>query len=144
VNCLNQIIIFRLSLAVGKHPIYGRMMPWFINENNGCYRYGSPYPAKKRLQVIVTYLETQYIAITSRICCVSYNCVSKYVRLFEQRATVSPLVSNNTRPKKMLWWMEAYLEALVIIYPTLYFRELKQLLADDFIWHRLMFLLSQP
>ena len=108
------------------------MMSWFINENGGCYRYGSAYSMQKRLQVIVTFVETQSISKTARICCLSYNCVSKYVRLFEERATLSPLLSSNTRPKKIHWWMEAYLEALVRIYPTLYFRELKQFLADDF------------
>ena len=53
---------------------------------------------------------------------VSYNCVDKYVRLFQHRATLSPLVSDNARPKKIPWWMEAYVEALVRIYPSFYLR----------------------
>ena len=75
---------------------------------------------------------TLSIAETSRACLVSYNCVDKYVRLFQHRATLSPLVSDNVRPKKIPWWMEAYLEALVRIYPSLYLRELQYLLANDF------------
>ena len=82
----------------------------------------------RALQVIVTYLVTLSIAEASRACLVSYNCVDKYVRLFQHRATLSPLVSDNARPKKIPWWMEAYLEALVRIYPSLYLRELQHLL----------------
>ena len=32
----------------------------------------------------------------------------------------------------MTWWKAAYLEALVRMYPTLYLRELQQILASDF------------
>ena len=45
------------------------------------------YPSQKRLQVIVTYLNTLSVANTSRICRVSYNCVDKYIRFFQQKAT---------------------------------------------------------
>ena len=107
-------------------------MPWNVNQKNGLYRYGCSYPMQKTLQVIVTYLITLSIAETSRTCLVPYNCVEKYFRLFQHRATLSPLVSDNARPKKILWWMEAYLEALVRIYPSLYLRELQHLLANDF------------
>ena len=101
-------------------------MSWRINQNHGCYRFGSSYPTQKRLQIIVTFLETLSIANTSRICRVSYNCVDQYVRLFQQR------VCNNVRPRQMTWWKAAYLEALVRMYPTLYLRELQQILAGDF------------
>ena len=107
-------------------------MSWNVNQHNGFYHYGCAYPMQKRLQVVVTYLATLSIADTSRICCVSYYCVDKYIRLFQQRGTLSPLVSHNARPKKIAWWMEAYLEALVRINPTLNLPELQQLLADDF------------
>ena len=69
-------------------------MSWRINQNHGCYRFGSSYPTQKRLQIIVTFLETLSIANTSRICRVSYNCVDQYVRLFQQRATLMPSVCN--------------------------------------------------
>ena len=36
------------------------------------------------------------------------------------------------RPRKIVWWMEAYLEALVRFYPTIYLRELQEILANDF------------
>ena len=107
-------------------------MSWRINQNHGCYRFGSSYPTQKRLQIIVTFLETLSIANTSRICRVSYNCVDQYVRLFQQRATLIPSVCNNVRPRQMTWWKAAYLEALVRMYPTLYLRELQQILASDF------------
>ena len=107
-------------------------MPWHINQKAGCYRYGQSYPSQKRLQVIVTSLNTLSIANTSRICRVSYNCVDKYIRFFQQKATLTPAISDNARPKKMEWWKEAYLEALVRIYPTIYLRELQALLAGDF------------
>ena len=107
-------------------------MLWRINQNHGCYRFGSSYPTQKRLQIIVTFLETLSIANTSRIRRVSYNCVDQYVRLFQQRATLIPSVCNNVRPRQMTWWKAAFLEALVRMYPTLYLRELQQILASDF------------
>ena len=107
-------------------------MPWSLNTHFGCYRYGQSYPLQKRLQVIVTYLNTLSTADTARICKVSYNCVDKYIRLFQEKAILTPSVTENTRPKKMEWWMEAYLEALVRLYPTIYLRELQAMLTDDF------------
>ena len=89
-------------------------------------------PTQKRLQIIVTYLETLSIANTSRICKVSYNCVDQYVRLFQEKATLTPSLCNDVNPRQMTWWKAAYLEALVRMYPTLYLRELQQILASDF------------
>ena len=83
------------------------------------HRVSAPYRS-----LLHTWLPFQ-IAEASRACLVSYNCVDKYVRLFQHRATLSPLVSDNARPKKIPWWMEAYLEALVRIYPSLYLLELQ-------------------
>lgn len=54
------------------------------------------------------------------------------MELFQQKATLSQIVSNNMRPRKIVWWMEAYLEALVRFYPTIYLRELQEILANDF------------
>jgi len=88
-------------------------MPWHINKKAGCYRYAQSYSSQRRLQVIVTYLNTLSIANTSKICRVSYNCVDKYIRFFQQKATLTPAISDNARPTKMEWWKEAYLEALV-------------------------------
>ena len=62
----------------------------------------------------------------------TYNCVDKYIRFFQQKATLTPAIRDNASPKKMEWWKEAYLEALVRIYPTIYLRELQALLAGDF------------
>ena len=88
---------------------------------------------QKRVQVIATYLATLSTAITAEICQVSYNCVTKYVELFQQKATLSQTVSNNMRqPRKIVWWMEAYVEALTRFYPTIYLRELQEILANDF------------
>jgi hypothetical protein len=88
---------------------------------------------KKTDQIIVTFLETLIIAKTSRISQVSYNCVDQYVRLFQQRATLAPLVCNNdVRPKQMTWWKAVYLEALVRMYPSRYLLELQQILTSDF------------
>ena len=86
---------------------------------------------QKRVQVIATYLGTLSTAITAEMCQVSYNCVTKYVELFQQKATLSQIVTNNMRPRKMVWWIEAYLEALVRFYPTIYLRELQEILAND-------------
>lgn len=107
-------------------------MPWNINQKGGCYRYGCSYPLQKRVHIIVTYLTSLSIAVTARICQVTYNCVEKYVNNFQQKATLMSANNNSGRPKKIEWWVEAYLEALVRIYPTIYLRELQQLLADDF------------
>ena len=63
--------------------------------------------------LLYTYLATLSTAITAEICQVSYNCVTRYVELFQQKATLSQIVSNNMRPRKIVWWMEAYLEALL-------------------------------
>lgn len=107
-------------------------MSWFLNQKAGCFYYGKSYPAQKRLQVIVTYLNTLSTARTARLCRVSYNCVDKYVRFFQQRASLKSAVYTNARPKKVEWWMAAYLEALVRMYPTMYLRELQETLANDF------------
>ena len=107
-------------------------MPWHFNRKGGCYHYGHSYPMQKRVQVIATYLATLSTAITAEICQVSYDCVTKYVDLFQQKATLSQIVSNNIRPRKIVWWMEAYLEALVRFYPTIFLRELQEILANDF------------
>ena len=107
-------------------------MPWHFNRQDGCYHYGHSYPMQKRVQVIATYLATLSTAITTEICQVSYNCVTKYVELFQQKATLSQIVSSNMHPRKIVWWMEAYFEALVRFYPTIYLRELQEILANDF------------
>ena len=70
-------------------------MPWHFNRKGGCYHHGHSYLMQKRVQVIVTYLATLSTAITTEICQVSYNCVTKYVELFQQKATLSQIVSNN-------------------------------------------------
>ena len=62
----------------------------------------------------------------------TYNCVDKYIRFSQQKATLTPAISDNARSKILEWWKEAYLEALVRIYPTIYLRELQALLAGDF------------
>ena len=98
------------------------MPQWHFNRKGGCYHYGHSYPMQKRVQVIVT----------AEICQVSYNCITKYVELFQQKATLSQIVSNNMRPRKIVWWMEACLEALVRFYPTIYLPELQEILANDF------------
>ena len=107
-------------------------MPWHFNCKDCCYHYGHSYPMQKRVQVIATYLATLSTTITAEICQVSYNCVTKYVDLFQQKATLNQIVSNNMRPRKIVWWMEAYLEALVRFYPTIYLRELQEILPNDF------------
>ena len=73
-------------------------MPWHFNRKGGYYYYGHSYPMQMRVQLITTYLATLSTAITE-ICQVSYNCVTKYVELFQQKATLSPIVSNNMRPR---------------------------------------------
>ena len=54
------------------------------------------------------------------------------MELFQQKATLSQIVSNNMRPRKIVCWMEAYLEAVVRFYSTIYYRELQEILANDF------------
>ena len=98
-------------------------MPGDFYRQGGCYHYEHSYPMQKRAQVIATYLATLSTAVTAEICQVSYNCVTKYVELFQQKATLSQIVSKNMRPRKIVWWMEAYLEALLRFYPTIYLRE---------------------
>lgn len=51
------------------------------------YHYGHSYPMQKRFHIIATYLATKCTAITTEIWQVSYNCVTKYVELFQQEAT---------------------------------------------------------
>lgn len=78
------------------------------------------------------YLATLSTAVTTKIWQVPYNCVTKYVELFQQNATLSQIVSNNMRPRKIVWWIEAYLEALLRFYPTIYLWELQEILANNF------------
>ena len=55
---------------------------------------------QKTVQVIATYLATLSTAITAEICQVSYNCVTKYVELFQQKATLSQIFSKQYASKK--------------------------------------------
>lgn len=50
---------------------------------------------QKRVQVIATDPATLSTPITAEICQVSYNCVTKYVELFQQNATLRQIVRNN-------------------------------------------------
>ena len=77
-------------------------------------------------------MNTQSIAVTARRCKVSYNCVSNLVELFQQKATLTAQTAGNTRPKSIPVFLEMYIQAIVIIYPTMYIREIQQMVADDF------------
>ena len=133
---LNPIeMVFAQAKAIAHHT------PGFV-EN----LYAVAYKSKNRLlqiwsKLLVTKTASGYCHLfeyiiyckhTSRICSVSYNCVDKYIRFFQQKATLTPAISDNASPKKMEWWKEAYLEALVRIYPTIYLHEVPSLLAGDF------------
>ena len=107
-------------------------MPWLTNHRGGIYQYGAAYPLKKRIEIILTYISLGSCAATAAAEKVSYNCVSKLVDQFVQNAQLMPQFDNNSRPKSIPVWMEVYIEALIIIYPTLYVRECVQILADDF------------
>lgn len=48
------------------------------------------------------------------------------------KCNFEPIVSNNMCPRKIVWWIEAYLEALLRFYPTIYLWELQEILANNF------------
>ena len=111
-------------------------MPWLQNQRGGIYRYGAAYSLQKRIQIILTYISLGNIAATSVVERVSYNCVSKLLDQFQQNATLMPQFDNKFgKPKKIISWMEVYIEAVIIIYPTIFIREVIQMLTDDFGLH---------
>lgn len=107
-------------------------MSWKINIQGGSYCHGSAHSQQKRLDIIVSFINTQSIAATSINCKVSYNSVSKIVGLFQQKATLLTQVHSNSRPKVIPWWLEQYIEAILVFYPTSYIREVQTMVADDF------------
>jgi hypothetical protein len=60
------------------------------------------------------------LAATARAERVSYNCVSKLIAQFQQNAQLTTRNRENGRPAAIPYWMEAYIEALILIYPTLH------------------------
>ena len=107
-------------------------MSWKINEKGGVFEHGAPYPFQKRVQIILTYVNSGSVAETSRVEKVSYNCVSKLVSQFQQTAQFGPRSKNKGRPNSIPTWMKVYIEALIIIYPSLYLHECVRMLAEDF------------
>jgi hypothetical protein len=89
------------------------------------------HPQQKRIDIIVIFISTQSIAVTAINCKVSYNSIKKLVS-FQQKATLLTQVHTNSRPKVVPWWLEAYIEAIVVLYPTLYIREVQHMAANDF------------
>jgi hypothetical protein len=53
------------------------------------------------------------------------------VELFQQKATMLPQAQCNSRPKEIPCWLETYVEAILVLYPTMYIREVQQLVSDD-------------
>ena len=104
---------------------------WKQNAKGGPYCRGYAYPTQKRVAILVEYVNTQSVATTARRCKVSYNCVSNLVDLFQQKATLTAQTVGNTRPKSIPILVEIYIQAIVIIYPTLYVREIQQMVATD-------------
>lgn len=107
-------------------------MSWKINAKGGTFRYGAPYPMKTRVQVILTYVNTGSIATTARREKVSYNFVSKLVTQFQRHVRFGSHSFMNRGINRIPIWMKTYIEALIIIYPSLYIQECIQILVDEF------------
>lgn len=103
-----------------------------INIKGGVFENGAAYPFQKRVQIILTYINTGSFAQTSRAEKVSYNCVAKLVSQFQRNACYGPRTFNKGRPHSIPIWMEVYIEALITIYPTMYLHECVQMIAQDF------------
>ena len=91
--------------------------------------YGASHPKQKRIDIVVMYIATHSIADTAFHCKVSYNCVKKLVDIFQQKAALVPQTQANSRPKIIPWWLEMYIEAIIVLFPTLYIREVHQMLG---------------
>lgn len=106
-------------------------MSWRLNSRGGSYLYGASNLKQKRIDIIVTYIATQSIADTAYYCNVSYNCVSKLVDLFQQRATIVSQTQGNSRPKTIPFWLELFMEAIIVLFPTLYVCEVLEIARTD-------------
>lgn len=107
-------------------------MGWSMNEKGGVYKLGSSYPLQKRIRIILTYISLHSISATARAESVSYNCVSKLLTQFQHKAHLNAMRSNSGRRCSIPHWMEVYIEALFLMFPTLYIRESIRILMDDF------------
>jgi len=107
-------------------------MSWTINAKGGVFQNGASYPMKKRIQIILTYVNSSSIAATCRIEKIYYNSVSKLLTQFQQNAQFGARSFGNRRPNRIPIWMKVYIEALIIIYPLLYIRECVQMVAEHF------------
>lgn len=103
-----------------------------MNEKGGVYKLGSSYPLQKRIRIILTYISLHSISATARAESVSYNCVSKLLTQFQHKAHLNAMRSNSGRRCSIPHWMEVYIEALFLMFPTLYIRESIRILMDDF------------
>lgn len=104
---------------------------WKINSMNGVYLPGASYPLQKRVDIILTYISTQNYSQTALRCKVSYNCVRHLIDIFRTKSTLLAQTESNSRPKVFPWWIEMYIEALVVMFPTLYLREIQEMLVQD-------------
>lgn len=76
---------------------------------------------KTRIQIILTYINTGSTAATAIL-----------ETQFQLSAQLGSRSFVNRRSMCMPEWMKVYIEAQIIIYPTIYPRECVQMIADNF------------
>ncbi|CAH1268949.1 Hypp4044 [Branchiostoma lanceolatum] len=103
-----------------------------LNQNGGVYRSGTAYGNEKRLTVLRSYRSTNgCIARTARDNFCSETYVSSVVTRFVQTGELEHRQGHGDGGQRAPEYVRIYLETLVPVNPTLYIRELRQLVQDD-------------
>ncbi|KAI8518766.1 hypothetical protein Bbelb_020230 [Branchiostoma belcheri] len=102
------------------------------NQNNGVYRNGIAYGNEKRLTVLRCYIRNNgCIASTARDNFCSDSYVRAVVSRFVQTGELEHRQGHGNGGQRVPEHVRIYLETLVTVNPTLYIREIRQLLQDD-------------
>ena len=107
-------------------------MPWETNCYSNVYQRGKPYPLKKRYEVEASYFSTRSVAEAGRRNMASFNCAKKIVDVFLNHGTCDPKQQGGEHAeRKVTDWQEVYIDALLVVNPTLYLSEIQERLMVD-------------
>eukprot|EP00058_Branchiostoma_floridae_P025042 XP_002610532.1 hypothetical protein BRAFLDRAFT_65699 [Branchiostoma floridae] len=105
-----------------------------LNQNGGVYRTGVAYGNEKRLAILLSYRNNNGCALrTAHEQSCSEGWVRSVVSRFVQTGDLEHRQGHGDGGRRSPEYVRVYLEALVTVNPTLYIRELRQLLKDDLI-----------
>lgn len=106
------------------------MMAWRLNEKNGIYKKGSPFPILKRHQILQSWLQTGNKSATAKQNLCSIGVVTKITEKFMVTGNCTP--GERGRPQPLMdVWMKIYLEILVTVYPFMHLTEMQRLMRTE-------------